>query len=107
MVVCDTSVVFKWFSTAQEKDLPFALKLLELHLHHKETITAPDIILYELGNAWATKTKLKPIKIKTFLADLDNTDLTIEVATCKISMLLCTILQSSEAKTLKNTSNFD
>lgn len=81
MVVCDTSVVFKWFSTEQEKDLPFALKLLELHVHHKETISAPDIILYELGNAWATKTKLKPAKIKTFLADLDKTGLTIEAVT--------------------------
>lgn len=81
MVVVDTSVVYKWFSIEKEEDLSQALNLLERHLSRREVIAAPDIILYELGNAWSTKTKLPKDKIKMFLADLDNIDLAIKAVT--------------------------
>ena len=81
MVVIDTSVAYKWFSTEKEGDLSYALKLLEAHLHNKETITAPNLIIYELANAWSTKTKLSVDKIKTFLEDFEETGLKIEPMT--------------------------
>ena len=84
MVVIDTSVAYKWFSTEKEEHLSQALKLLKDHLNNKETIIAPDIIIYELANAWATKTKLSLRKIKTFLEDLQQIRIKIEPVTFEL-----------------------
>ena len=81
MVVIDTSVAYKWFSTEKEGHLSQSLKLLEAHLHKKETIIAPNLIIYELANAWSTKTKLSVEKIKIFLEDLKEIDIKIEPLT--------------------------
>lgn len=81
MVVIDTSVAYKWFSTEKEGHLSQSLKLLEAHLHNKETIAAPNLIIYELTNAWSTKTKLSVEKIKTFLEDFEEIDIEIESLT--------------------------
>ena len=81
MVVIDTSVAYKWFSTEKEEYLSYALRLLEAHLHKKDTITAPNLIIYELANAWSTKTKLSVEKIKTFLEDFEEIDIEIEPLT--------------------------
>lgn len=54
---------------------------LEDHLHKKEIITVPNLIIYELANAWSTKTRLSVEKIKTFLEDLKEIDLGIEPLT--------------------------
>lgn len=78
MVIIDTSVAFKWFTTDEkEQNLTPALKLLDLHLHKKEIIVVPDLLLYELANAWATKTKIPVDKIKTNLQDLEDIQLKI------------------------------
>lgn len=84
MVVIDTSVAYKWFSAEKEEHLSYALKLLEAHLHKKETITAPNLIIYELANAWSTKTKLSVEKIKTFLEDLKEIDIEIKPLTFEL-----------------------
>lgn len=81
MVVTDASVVYKWFWKETEELAKQALDLLQNHLHHKQPIIAPDIILYELTNTWTTKTNLPNNQIKTFLADLEDTKITIESAT--------------------------
>lgn len=74
MVVVDTSVVYKWFSPENEELLQEALTLLK----NPGSIIAPDLIIYELANSWATKTKLKTQQIKTFLKDLEETEIKIE-----------------------------
>ena len=57
MVIVDASCVYKWFD---EKEIDFdkANLLLEKHLSKKESLGAPDLIVYELANAWGTKTKI-------------------------------------------------
>ena len=57
MVVIDASVAYKWF---EEKEIEFykAGLLLERHVLKRETLLAPDLIVYELSNAWGTKTKI-------------------------------------------------
>lgn len=57
MVVIDTSVVFKWFADTEEKREE-AKKFLVGHLNKTEPIIVPDLLLYEITNAWATKTAL-------------------------------------------------
>ena len=84
MVVIDTSVAYKWFSIDKEEHISYALKLLEAHLHNRETIIAPDIIIYELSNAWATKTRLSVGKIETFLEDFEELKIKIEPVTFEL-----------------------
>lgn len=57
MIVIDTSIAFKWFSES-EIDHKKALKILEVHLSGKNPVFVPDLFLYELTNAWSTKTNL-------------------------------------------------
>jgi len=84
VVVVDTSVAYKWFGTENEELLPQALSLLENHLHNKENILALDLTIYELANAWSTKTKLDPSQIKIFLRDLAETRIKIEPITFEL-----------------------
>ena len=74
MVVVDTSVVYKWFSPENEELLSEALTLLK----NSATLIAPDLIIYELANSWATKTKLKNSQIKIFLKDFEEAEIKIE-----------------------------
>lgn len=74
MVVVDTSVAYKWFSPDKEELLSEALALLK----NSDALIAPDLIIYELANSWATKTKLKISQIKIFLKDLEETEIKIE-----------------------------
>lgn len=84
MVVIDASVAFKWFSTEKELFLNQALRLLDSHLLKKAIIIVPDLMIYELANAWTTRTKIPVNKIKIFLKDLEDTGLNIETATFKL-----------------------
>lgn len=49
--ILDTSVVVKWFSSKEEKDVDKACKLRELHLNQTLTFVVPELLYYELGNA--------------------------------------------------------
>ncbi|MDP3758645.1 MAG: hypothetical protein Q8Q86_02905, partial [Candidatus Daviesbacteria bacterium] len=58
MIIIDSSVVFKWFDET-ETDGEQALRILRSHLSKSDNIIVPDLILYELANAWSTKSALK------------------------------------------------
>ena len=76
MIVVDTSVIFKWYSDEAESST--ALKILESHLSEKETICVPDLLLYKLTNAWATKRALPFEKIKLNLKNLQKIGISFE-----------------------------
>lgn len=78
MVIIDASVAFKWFSQDNEEDVDIALDILDSHLHGKELIIVPDLIVYELANAWATKAALPSERCLVLLKDLENSRLKIE-----------------------------
>src|SRR6185312_4551961 len=84
MVVIDTSVAYKWFSKENEEDLSSAMKLLDRQLKKREMLIAPDIILYELANAWATKTNLTLDQAKTFMRDFTLTEVKTEPITIEL-----------------------
>ena len=63
MVIVDTSVAYKWFNEA-ETDSNLALELLDSHLRDQNEIIIPDLLLYELANAWSTKGALDAKQIK-------------------------------------------
>ncbi len=74
MVVVDTSIIYKWFAE-QEEDHPLSLQLLEKYLLGKEEIIIPDLLLYELTNAWCTKTELDLMQITNNLNQFETYEL--------------------------------
>lgn len=75
--IIDSSVVFKWFSK-DEVDRDLAVKLLNNHIRHKISLMVPDLIFYEIANAWATKSALSAIKVEANLSKLEEANLVIE-----------------------------
>lgn len=75
--IIDSSVVFKWFSK-EETDRNLALKLLEYHISKKIQLMVPDLIFYEIANAWATKSALSAIEVEVNLSKLEEANLVIE-----------------------------
>lgn len=78
MVIVDASVAFKWFSEEKEDGVDKSLEILDSHLRGKEIIIVPELIIYELTNAWVNKSNLAINRLKIFLKDLKNNHLTIE-----------------------------
>jgi len=66
MVVLDTSVIFKWFDL-KEDNRTQATRILKRHLEGTLQILTYDLLLYELTNAWVTKSKLLFLRIRTYL----------------------------------------
>ncbi|MCL4360219.1 type II toxin-antitoxin system VapC family toxin [Patescibacteria group bacterium] len=60
MIVVDASVVYKWVVDEQDEATRRAVKLRNTYLAKREKVVAPDILLYEIGNIFAYKTKLSP-----------------------------------------------
>lgn len=76
MVIVDASVVYKWYSL--EKNSDQARTILQNHVDNQEIICAPELILYELTNAWVTKTSLNLNQIKRNFKNFKNVNITIE-----------------------------
>lgn len=62
MIVVDATIVVKWFDNT-EKGYTQVKALLEKHLLKQDEIIIPDLLLYEVGNAWSTKSALDIDKI--------------------------------------------
>src|SRR3989338_545149 len=71
MIIIDSSVIFKWFNATEEFHLQ-AKALLKQHLLKNNEILIPTLLLYEITNAWATKTKLDEKDIKDKLKRLEK-----------------------------------
>jgi predicted nucleic acid-binding protein len=68
IAVVDASVVLKWF--LQEPDAAHAIALRDRHLTGDVLLTAPDLLLYEVGNALRFKHDFTTIGIQEALSDL-------------------------------------
>ncbi len=66
MVIVDTSVIYKWF-TEKEPFHQQAREILDRHISGQEKILIPTLLLYEICNAWATKTELSVNQINKSL----------------------------------------
>ena len=76
MVIIDTSVVYKWFDNAEE-NRDIAMLILKKHLLKQDEIVVPDILLYEIGNVWSTKSSYQIVNIKNNLKKLKDYSLTV------------------------------
>src|SRR2546428_11005209 len=66
--VVDASVTVKWFSTEEGSDR--ALSLRNQHVDRRRTLVAPDLLLYEVGNALRFKPGFNPSVTAKALDDL-------------------------------------
>lgn len=57
-MVLDASVILKWF--LEENGSNKALKIKESHVAGTSTITTPDIVIYEVGNALRYEPEFSP-----------------------------------------------
>lgn len=76
MIVIDASVIFKWFDTNEEFHLQ-AKTYLKQHLLTQNRIIIPELLLFEISNAWATKTRLSEEDIKDNLTRLERYSLQV------------------------------
>lgn len=76
MIVVDSSVIFKWFDTSEDLNTQ-AKVILRQHLSTENEILIPDLLLYEITNAWVTKTRLNETDIKDNLERLEKYSLRI------------------------------
>lgn len=77
MVIVDTSVAYKW-TDKNEEFREKALGILNDHINKKNQIIVPDLIFYELANAWTTKAKLSFSVIGHNLKDFEDSNLIAE-----------------------------
>lgn len=73
IAVIDASVVLKWF--LQEPDAEHAMQLREQHLTGGVLLVAPDLLLYEVGNALRFKHDFTPSDIQAALSELLHIEL--------------------------------
>lgn len=64
MIIVDTSVVYKWFVDEDEQTTRPARVLRDRYIHGEESVTAPDILLYEIANIIANKARLSEIRLQ-------------------------------------------
>lgn len=76
MIIIDSSVVFKWFDSSEEYSLSSKL-LLKQHLSSNDKISIPDLLLYEITNAWATKSNFNEKDINDNLERFERYSLKI------------------------------
>lgn len=74
--IIDSSVVFKWFSKT-EINRDFAVELLNKHISRKMQLIVPNLIFYEIANAWATKSALSAREVEVNLSKLEEANLEV------------------------------
>ena len=77
--VVDASVILKWFSRDEEKDLEKALKLREDFKTRKIDLYAPGLLIYETANVLRYKETLKDELILKAIDSIYAMDLLIPV----------------------------
>jgi len=88
MIVIDASVAFKWFDKAEENNEQ-AKEVLKKHLLGEQEIIVPDLFLYELTNAWSTKSNIPEKDIIRNLRLLEKYELNIHKLSFKNLYLSC------------------
>ena len=70
-VVCDASVVLKWFHAEGEQEVDPARRLLDLQMAHSVSLSVLDLTFYELGNVLVRTLHVDPPRAFAVLDALD------------------------------------
>ena len=70
-VVCDTSVVLKWFRAEDEEDVDASRALIDLHVAHRVALSVLDLTAYEVANALVRGLRVSAVDAAAVLDALD------------------------------------
>ena len=70
-VLCDASVVLKWFHSEGEEEVEASRALLDLHRSHGMALSVLDLTAYEVGNALLRGVGVGAEKVSAVLDALD------------------------------------
>ena len=70
-VLCDASVVLKWFHSDGEEEVEASRALLDLHRSHGMALSVLDLTAYEVGNALLRGIGVGAEKVSAVLDALD------------------------------------
>jgi predicted nucleic acid-binding protein len=70
-VICDASVVLKWFHSEGEAEVEAARALLDLHRARRLKLSVLDLTAYEIGNVLIRSVGVAPDNVAEVLAALD------------------------------------
>jgi predicted nucleic acid-binding protein len=70
-VLCDASVVLKWFHAEGEEEVEASRALLDLHRSHGMALSVLDLTAYEVGNALLRGVGVGAEKVSAVLDALD------------------------------------
>jgi predicted nucleic acid-binding protein len=70
-VVCDASVVLKWFHSEGEQEVGESRALLDLHRSRRAALSILDLTTYELGNALIRGMRVPAARAQVVLEALD------------------------------------
>jgi predicted nucleic acid-binding protein len=70
-VLCDASVVLKWFHSEGEEEVEASRALLDLHRSHDMALSVLDLTAYEVGNALLQGVGVGAEKVTAVLDALD------------------------------------
>ena len=70
-VLCDASVVLKWFHSEGEEEVEASRALLDLHRSHGMALSVLDLTAYEVGNALLRGIGVGAEKVSAVLDALD------------------------------------
>jgi predicted nucleic acid-binding protein len=76
-LVIDASVAVKWFSTLGEAGVPQAVSILENIGLNDINVLVPDLLFYELANAFLHKKALSQEEVQTALSNMFTLSLKI------------------------------
>lgn len=95
--IVDTSVVVKWYVEREERDLSRALALLETFGQGKCSLRAPELLVFELANALASRRELKPPEVLESLKDFRSLGLRLEALRWETFMKAIEIASARDA----------
>ena len=78
----DSSVIIKWFT--EEENTLDAIQLRQMHIEGNAEIAAPDLLLYEIGNALRYNKKLNENDIISAVDSLIEIEIDIVVPTKEV-----------------------
>jgi predicted nucleic acid-binding protein len=70
-VLCDASVVLKWFHAEGEEEVEASRALLDLHRSHSIALSVLDLTAYEVGNALLRGAGVGAARVSAVLDALD------------------------------------
>ena len=84
-ILCDASVVLKWFHAEGEEEVGESLALLDLHRSRRAALSVLDLTIYEVGNALVRGMRISAARAEVVLEALESICPRLPIATPELA----------------------